>query len=80
MSERNRLNAASKVRKKFVENKSPLTMNEIYKGTDLEYPAISMAISYLMRQKYVSRESISNPLPMGRRTIWQYTYHSDRLV
>lgn len=78
MTERTRQNAASKVRNKFVEHNAPLTMNEIYKGTDLEYPAISMAISYLMRQKYVTREQIANPLPMGRRTIWQYTYHSDR--
>lgn len=80
MTERTRSNAASKVRSQFVEKKQPLTVNDIFKNTDLEYPAISMALHYLMRQKYLTREVIANPLPLGRRTIYAYTYHENRLV
>lgn len=72
--------AASRVRAQFVEKNRPLTLGEIRADTGLEAPAISMALCYLMRQRYLTREQTSNKSVMGRKNVWEYTYHPERLA
>ena len=75
-------NAASKVRQAFVTNNSSLTLVDIKRlCPDLLPSEISMALCYLRRQKYVSREQVKqDDTAKGRKQIWQYTYHPQRLV
>lgn len=71
-------NAAKRTREFFIDNERPLTLSEIKAGTGLASSAISMSLAYLMRQKYLTRQEIANPLPFGRRKVWQYTYYHQR--
>lgn len=40
---------------------------------------ISMALCYLRRQRYLTREQIPSQDKMGRKKVYIYTYHSTRL-
>ena len=75
-------NAASKVRASFVNSPKPLTLVDIKRlCPDLLPSEISMALCYLRRQKYVSREQVKqDEKAKGRKQVWQYTYHPQRLV
>lgn len=74
-------NAASKVRAVFVNSTKPLTLPDLKESCpDLLPSEISMALCYLRRQKYVSREQVEHDSTRGRKKVWQYTYHPQRLV
>jgi len=73
-------NAAAKTRKCFIDNERKLTLSDIKVITGLAAPAVSMSVNYLLRQKYLTREQIDNPSPFGRRKVWLYQYHPQRLV
>lgn len=71
---------AKRIRKLFIDNKKPFTLaqiNEIY--PDLKPTQISMALCYLMRNRYLSREQVPNEKKMGRKSIYVYTYHESKL-
>lgn len=70
-------NAANTVHSFFKTSDKPLTLNEIKSATELRANEISMALCYLRRQGYLTRELAPNS-NKGRKQIWQYTYHSDR--
>jgi predicted transcriptional regulator len=71
--------AASKVRALFIEQSIPLTLTDIAAQTDLKSPQISMALCYLRRQRYLSRNKVSNTHTRGRKEVWQYEYHPNRI-
>ena len=71
--------AASKVRSLFIASNEALTLSDIASKTDLKAPEISMALCYLRRQKYLSREQIKNATSKGRKQVWSYNYHPDRI-
>ena len=73
-------NAANKVRAEFVKH-STLTLTQIKAYVpDLEKNEISMALCYLMRQKYLSRKPINNTLEKQRKEVWEYTYHANKIA
>jgi len=73
-------NAASKVRALFKSLKKPLTLSEINQHhKELKPTEISMALSYLRHNRYLSREQIPNTSPKGRKKIFIYTYHDTKL-
>ena len=72
--------AASKLRTLLQTKSEPITLSgikEIY--PELKASQISMALCYLMRQRYVSRQKIPSNLIRGRKEIWSYTYHAEKL-
>ena len=71
-------NAASKVRALFVDKDEPLTLCKIKAETGLKASEVSMALNYLMRYKWLSREFIKNPDRTNRFHVWEYTYHHER--
>lgn len=79
MEKKPSINAANKVHTIFKQFNKKLTLVEIQNETKLEAPQVSMALCYLRRQRYLSREQITNPSNKGRRNIWTYTYHPERL-
>lgn len=73
-------NASVKVRMAFVEHAAPLTLNKIKAhAADLKASEISMALRYLQRQRFLTREQIDNEHAKGRKKVWLYTYHPERL-
>lgn len=73
-------NAVSKLRAFFTEVKEPLTLSQINKKiTSLEPNEISMALCYLIRQRYATRELVENPTPKSREKVWLYTYSETKL-
>lgn len=73
-------NAASKVRDLFKLTQRPMTLTEIRKSQpDLKASQVSMALCYLMRQRYMTREAVKNEQTRGRRTVWLYTYYNQKL-
>lgn len=73
-------NAASKVRALFKQLQKPLTLNDINKAhPELKATEISMALSYLRANRYLSREQIANTNPKGRKLVYIYTYHDTKL-
>ena len=72
--------SASKVRQSFVLQQKPLTLAEIKViHPDLQASEISMALSYLMRQGYLTRVQVPNTNPKGRKVVFKYTYHKERI-
>lgn len=74
-------NAAKKVRVAFVECQEPLTIHKL-RGLlpDLRANEISMALAYLKNQRYLTREQINNPHDKGRKFVWIYRYHAERVA
>jgi len=74
------IRAVSKIRKLFNELQRPLTLPEIKTEIpDLRSCDVSMALRYLIKQRYASREYIDNPVSGHRKRIYQYTYSDVRL-
>jgi hypothetical protein len=72
-------NAAVKVREVLKASETPLTLTQIKAATpDLQSNEISMALCYLRRQRYLTRELVPNT-EIGRKSVWQYRYHPQRL-
>lgn len=73
-------NAVRKVREVFRAARCPLTLAEINEAMpELKPSQISMALCYFRRQRYLSREQVKNENTKGRKTIWMYTFHENRL-
>lgn len=72
-------NAATKIRNVLKNHEGAITLSEIALASGLKTSEVSMGVSYLMRQRYLTRVKIKNPCRMGPRMIWSYQYHSVRL-
>jgi len=73
------MKAANKVHQILKDSSGKMTLAEIQKIAEtLQASEISMALCYLMRQRYLSRELVENT-SKGRKQIWLYTYHAERL-
>jgi hypothetical protein len=71
--------AVKKVRAVFTNANKPLTLREIQDiDTTLKVTAISMALCYLHKQRYVTRESIPAK-SLGRKLVYLYTYSDVKL-
>ena len=74
------MQAASKVRATFKLQQKALTLSQIKEQhPDLKPSEISMALCYLMRQKYLTRQQTVSNKVKGRKVVWVYTYHETRL-
>lgn len=81
MSEKKSINAVAKIRKVFESLNKPLTLRDIGKELpDLRPCDISMALCYLHRQKYATREPIPNDGPRERKNVWLYSYSQKKIV
>lgn len=72
-------NALVKVRKVFVDEKTPLTLSMIREKTDLTTAAVSMALCHLRKQRYVKRMLVDNHTYKARKTVWLYEYYPERI-
>lgn len=74
-------NASVKVRQVFQNHSPVLTLSQIRDFVpELKSSEVSMALCYLMRMRYLSRSAVENNLPKQRKSVWQYTYHAERLA
>jgi hypothetical protein len=72
-------NASSTLMTIFRESKEPLTMHELLPlAESLKKSEISMALCYLLKQGYLSREKVERRGTRGRKEIWCYQFHADR--
>jgi hypothetical protein len=70
------INAVSKIRQMFREVKTPLTNAQIKLHLpDLKPSDISMAMCYLLKQRYASRELLKLETPKARKSVWVYSYY-----
>lgn len=73
-------NASVKVRKVFQDFSPVLTLSQIREHLpELKSSEVSMALCYLMRMRYLTRSAVENNLPKQRKSVWQYTFHAERL-
>ena len=72
-------NAASKIRALLRERQGEITLTQIEKITDLKANEISMALCYLLKQRYVTRIKVKSNSIRGRKEVWSYTYHKVRM-
>ena len=73
------MKAASTIHSIFKDATAPMTLREIQdKVESLKASEVSMALCYLMRMRYLTRELTEN-ISKGRKRVWLYTYHSTRL-
>ena len=80
MEQKTPSNAASKVRALFKREQKPLTLTDINKfHPELKATEISMALSYLRTNRYLTREQVPNAGSKGRKQVYQYTYHETKL-
>lgn len=80
MEQKTSSNAASKVRALFKREQKPLTLTDINKfHPELKASEISMALSYLRANRYLTREQVANANAKGRKQIFVYTYHETKL-
>lgn len=69
-----------RVRQYIEANKPNVTLAELREGlAPTPINDISTALCYLQRRRYLSRELIPNPNPKGRKQVYLYTYHPERL-
>jgi predicted transcriptional regulator len=73
------MGAAATVRKTFVESKKKLLLSDIASITGLQRSEISMSLSYLMKNRYLTRELVPATSEKGRKTVFLYTYHAERI-
>lgn len=74
------VNAVAKVKAVFKAHQTPLTLAQIKEqANDLKSNEISMALCYLMRQRYASRTQIENSVKKMRKSVWLYTFHETKL-
>lgn len=74
MEEKKSVNAVSRVRKAFEKALAPQTLLNIQTETGLNASEVSMALCYLKKYRFVTREMIDNPTGKGRPQVWLYTY------
>lgn len=73
-------NATKKVRTIMQENASVNTLTDLRRVLpDLKASEISMALCYLMKQRYLTRMEIENTASKGRKKVWRYQYHAERV-
>ena len=73
-------NAVKKIKDLFLTVTQPLTSNKIQENfPELKMNQISMALSYLVKQKYLTRELINSTNKFGRKSIYNYTYNKEEL-
>lgn len=73
-------NATSTLRALFAAQ-TPLTMPEILTlAPDLKKNEVSMALCHLLKQGYLSRERVDRQSTRGRKEIWRYTFHAERII
>jgi len=69
------INAVQKIRGLFREKQQAMTNAEIKTHLpELKPSDISMAMCYLLKQRYATRELIPVQNPKARKTVWMYTY------
>lgn len=73
------MGALTTVRKIFIDSETPLTLTEIASKSNLKAPEISMALCHLRQHRYVTREQVANS-GKGRKEVWQYEYHPNRIA
>jgi DNA-binding transcriptional regulator GbsR (MarR family) len=73
------MGAAATVRKTFVESKKKLLLSDIASITGLQRSEISMSLSYLLKNRYLTRTLVPATNPKGRKTVWLYEYHPSRI-
>lgn len=74
MEEKKSVNAVTRVRKAFLKACVPQTLLNIQTETGLNASEVSMALCYLKKYRFVTREMIDNPTGKGRPQVWLYTY------
>ena len=73
-------NAVSKIRDIFGSYDGKMTLTDIRQALpELKSSQISMALCYFIRQRYMTREEVTNEKSSGRKKVWIYTYHPVRL-
>lgn len=73
-------NAVQDIRAVFKAAEKKLTLADIKAlKPELQSNQISMALCYFMRQRYVTREQIDAQNAQGRKKIWLYSYHNEKL-
>lgn len=72
-------NAAKTLKQVFQQQPTGLTLVELSKLTGLKANEISMGLCYLMRMRWLTRDQIKNENKMGRRNVYVYTFHPERL-
>jgi predicted transcriptional regulator len=73
------MGAAATVRKTFIDNNKKLLLSDIASMTGLQRSEISMSLSYLMKNRYLTRELVPATSEKGRKTVYLYTYHANRV-
>lgn len=74
-----KLGAVAKIRLVFQVQQKPLTLREICNfDQSLKVTEISMALCYLLKQRYVTREKIPS-ISIGRKLVYLYTYSNIKL-
>lgn len=72
--------AVTTLRALFTKENKPLTLHELTEKSGLLSNEVSMALCYLLRQRYVTREPINNDnWKIGRKVVFNYTYSSVKL-
>lgn len=75
-----KVGSATKIRSLFISSQAPLTISDIRVAhPELKANEISMALCYLLKQRYLTRETTENKLKDGRKKVFVYTYHIERL-
>lgn len=73
------MGSVRRIREYFVDQDRAMTLPELCKGLEgLKPSQASMALCYLMRQRYVTREQIDNPSGKGRK-VFRYKYSTVKL-
>ena len=73
-------NSVAKIRGLFIQKPVSMTLNEINKELpELKPSDISMALCYLLKQRYLQRALVANTTPKERKSVWQYTYSQSKL-
>ena len=73
-------NATTTVRAMFEAQDKPLTMPDILPLVPLlKKNEVSMALCYLIKTGHLSRERVARAGTRGRKEIWQYSFHRERL-
>jgi len=80
MTQEKSSNALVKVRALFVSEKNALTLSFIAQKTGLKPSSVSMALLHLLKQRYVTRQLIPNYTFKGRKEVWLYQYHSNKVM
>lgn len=72
--------AVTTLRALFILENKPLTLHELTEKSGLLSNEVSMALCYLYRQRYVTRETtINEHWKIGRKTVYSYTYSPTKL-